>query len=72
MQVRTSGNYALADRELIADRAVTDTFVCLEGRMVVETRAPRNDYVLTPGQRCAAPPRTTHYVHGEEQDPCKF
>ena len=35
--------------------------------MVVETRAPRNE---TPG--CAVPPRTAHYVHGEEQGPCKF
>ena len=54
MQVRTS---ELADRELIVDGAnprvqvltlgagsvITDTFVCLEGPMVVETRAPRND-----------------------------
>ncbi len=94
MQVRTSGNYELADRELVADGAnlrvqvltlaagqcvpwhyhseITDTFVCLEGPMVVETRAPRNNYVLTPGQRCAVPPKTAHYVHGEGQGPCKF
>ena len=51
---------------------ITDAFVCLEGPMVVETRAPRNEYLLTPGQRCAVPPRTAHYVHGQADGPCKF
>ena len=37
--------------------------------MVADTRAPWNNYVLTPGQRCAVPPRTAHDVHGEEQVP---
>jgi quercetin dioxygenase-like cupin family protein len=37
---------------------ITDAFVCLEGPMVVETRAPPNEYLLTTGQRCAVPPRT--------------
>ena len=32
---------------------ITDSFVCLEGPMVVETRAPRHAYRLEPGQRCA-------------------
>lgn len=44
---------------------IVDTFVCLEGPMVVETRAPRDDYLLMPGQRCAVRPRTAHYVHGQ-------
>ena len=51
---------------------ITDAFVCLEGPMVVETRAPRNEYLLTTGQRCAVPPRTAHYVHGQADGPCKF
>lgn len=51
---------------------ITDAFVCLEGPMVVETRAPRKNYVLTPGQRCAVPPKTAHYVHGDSHGPCKF
>jgi len=50
---------------------ITDTFVCLEGPMVVETRAPRHDYALMPGQRCAVPPRTAHYVHGGAHGPEK-
>ena len=40
--------------------------------MVVETRAPRHEYLLEPGQRCAVPPKTAHYVHGKEMGPCKF
>jgi len=52
--------------------AITDSFVCLEGPMVVETRAPRHSYRLEPGQRCAVPPKTAHYVHGKDGGPCKF
>ena len=51
---------------------ITDSFVCLEGPMVVETRAPRNLYRLEPGERCAVPFRTAHYVHGEDDGACKF
>jgi quercetin dioxygenase-like cupin family protein len=51
---------------------ITDSFVCLEGPMVVETRAPRNTHRLAPGERCAVPPKTAHRVHGEGGGPCKF
>jgi quercetin dioxygenase-like cupin family protein len=51
---------------------ISDSFVCLEGPMAVETRAPRHVYRLLPGERCAVPPRTAHYVHGEADGPCKF
>jgi len=51
---------------------ITDSFVCLEGPVIVETRAPRHEYVLEPGQRCAVPAKTAHYVHGNEMGPCKF
>ncbi len=51
---------------------LSDNFVCLEGPMVVETRAPRHVYRLLPGERCAVPPKTAHYVHGEADGPCKF
>lgn len=51
---------------------ITDSFVCLEGPMVVETRAPRNTYRLQPGQRCAVPPKTAHTVAGEGGGPCSF
>src|SRR3979409_1877180 len=40
------------------------SFACLEGPMVVETRAPRHAYRLEPGQRCAVPPKTAHPGQG--------
>jgi len=51
---------------------ITDSFVCLEGPMVVETRAPRAEYVLRPGERCAVPPKVAHTVHGLNDGPFKF
>jgi quercetin dioxygenase-like cupin family protein len=51
---------------------ISDSFVCLEGPMVVETRAARGAYRLLLGERCAVPPKTAHYVHGEADGPCKF
>jgi len=52
--------------------AITDSFVCLEGPMVVETRAPRAAHVLNAGERCQVPPKTAHYVHGKDDGPCRF
>ena len=51
---------------------ISDSFVCLEGPTVVETRATRHVYRLLPGERCAVPPKTAHYVHGEADGACKF
>lgn len=51
---------------------IRDYFVCLEGPLVVETRAPRNEYVLMPGERCEVPPKVAHYVHGKDDGPAKF
>src|SRR5690348_5739587 len=51
---------------------ITDSFVCLEGPMVVETRAPRHAYRLEPGERCVVPAKTAHYVAGEGGGPCRF
>ena len=52
--------------------AISDSFVCLQGPMVVETRAPRATHVLRPGERCVVPPKTAHYVHGLDDGPCQF
>ena len=52
--------------------AITDSFVCLEGPMVVETRAPRAAHVLNAGERCQVAPKTAHYVHGKDDGPCRF
>jgi quercetin dioxygenase-like cupin family protein len=51
---------------------ITDSFVCLKGPMVVETRAPRASHILNPGERCAVPPMTAHHVHGQNNGPCQF
>lgn len=51
---------------------IADSFVCLEGPMVVETRAPRAMHRLAAGERCSVPPKTAHTVHGNEGGPCKF
>jgi quercetin dioxygenase-like cupin family protein len=51
---------------------ITDSFVCLAGPMVVETRAPRASHVLQAGERCTVAPKTAHYVHGQDDGPCQF
>jgi len=94
MRNRSTGEYPIAGREIVAEGAdlrvsvlalgpgqcvpwhyhseISDSFVCLEGPMIVETRAPRNHYRLETGERCAVPPKTAHYVHGENDGACKF
>jgi quercetin dioxygenase-like cupin family protein len=51
---------------------VTDHVICLEGPMVVETRAPRERFELMPGERCTIPSRRAHRVGGKDGGPCKF
>ena len=51
---------------------VSDHFICLEGPMVVETRAPREVFELTAGQRCTVPARRAHHVSGIGGGRCKF
>ena len=51
---------------------ITDSFVCLEGPMEVETRAPRAVHRLSPGQCCEVAPKTAHTVHGVDGGPCRF
>ena len=51
---------------------VTDNVICLEGPMVVETRAPRERFELAPGERCTIPARRAHRVSGKDGGPCKF
>ena len=51
---------------------ITDNFVCLEGQLVVETRAPRAVAQLAPGERFAVAPKTAHTTCGKDKGPCKF
>lgn len=51
---------------------VADAFFCLEGPMVVETRAPREARVLQVGESFTVPPMTAHTVHGLDCGRCRF
>ncbi len=51
---------------------IADSFFCMEGPMVVETRAPRAEHHLAPGGTCTIPAKTAHYVHGKDDGPCRF
>lgn len=51
---------------------ISDRFFCLQGPMVVETRAPRAVHEMAPGESCLVGPNTAHLVHGKDDGPCKF
>ena len=51
---------------------VTDTFLCMEGPMVIETQGGRTKTELNPGERHVIPPRTAHYVSGKDGGRCRF
>src|SRR5919109_3041843 len=51
---------------------VTDTFFCLEGTMVVETRDPVGHHNLVPGGICAVPAGRAHRVSGKGGGRCRF
>jgi quercetin dioxygenase-like cupin family protein len=51
---------------------VADRFFCMEGPMVVETRAPREIFELDPGGTCIVPAKRAHRVTGKNGGPCKF
>jgi mannose-6-phosphate isomerase-like protein (cupin superfamily) len=51
---------------------VTDTMVCLEGAIEVETRAPRESFRLAPGGRCTVPPKRAHIVRNVDAGRSRF
>jgi quercetin dioxygenase-like cupin family protein len=51
---------------------VTDTFLCMDGPMQVETRNPETRTVLRPGERTAVPAGRPHEVSGVDGGPCRF
>ncbi len=51
---------------------IADRFFCMQGPMVIETRAPREVFRLEPGETCTIPPKRAHRVTGENMGPCKF
>ncbi len=52
--------------------AITDTFICLEGPMVVKTKTADADHELQPGGGCTVPPNTAHQVAGKNDGRCRF
>jgi quercetin dioxygenase-like cupin family protein len=51
---------------------VADRFFCMEGPMVVETRAPKERFELMAGQTCLVPAKRAHRVSGKDGGRCKF
>ena len=51
---------------------VSDTFFCMAGPMVIETRAPRELVELKPGETHVVPAKRAHRVTGKGNGPCKF
>ena len=51
---------------------VSDTFFCMRGPMVIETRAPRELIELKPGETHVVPAKRAHRVTGKNDGPCKF
>ena len=51
---------------------VTDTFFCMQGPMLVETRDPREHFDLAAGEMCMVPAQRPHRVSGKDGGRCKF
>ena len=51
---------------------VTDTFICLEGPTIVNTRSPDAKYELAVGEAFEVPPHTAHQVMPETGSRCRF
>lgn len=51
---------------------VADWYVCLEGSVQVQTRAPRRVDVLAPGGMAKVEPKTAHHVANAGKDRCRF
>ncbi len=51
---------------------ISDRFVCLEGSLCVETRAPRASHKLAPGEECTVAPKHAHTARNTGEDRCRF
>lgn len=50
---------------------ITDTFFCMIGPMIVETRSPEGRHVLLAGETVSVPAGVPHFVHGHG-GACRF
>lgn len=51
---------------------VTDYYFCLEGRLSIETRAPRDHSILPVGGDYTIPPKTAHRISNGGESECRF
>ena len=51
---------------------ITDTFICLDGPMVISTRAPSAVHNLKSGEIFSIPPDIAHRISGMEGSGCRF
>ncbi|MGI9336044.1 MAG: cupin domain-containing protein [Gammaproteobacteria bacterium] len=51
---------------------ITDSFFCLDGPMVIETRGPDTSVELEAGDRASVPAGQPHFVSPKEGGRCKF
>lgn len=51
---------------------VADWYVCLDGSVQVQTRAPRRVDVLVPGGMAKVEPKTAHHVSNVGAQRCRF
>jgi mannose-6-phosphate isomerase-like protein (cupin superfamily) len=51
---------------------VADWYVCLAGRLTVETRAPRDRVELAPGGTYRIPPKRAHHISNRSGEDCEF
>ena len=51
---------------------ISDTFFCLEGEVVLQTRDPETTLELRAGQRATVPAKQPHRVSGANDTRCSF
>ncbi len=51
---------------------VTDHYYCLEGVVLVETRAPDARRELNPGESATVTPPLAHHISNPSAQPCRF
>jgi quercetin dioxygenase-like cupin family protein len=51
---------------------ITECFFCVDGTLVVETRAPRAVKELNAGEWCSVPPKTAHRVLEKHEGHCRY
>ena len=67
--------YVLAPGEFIPwhhHTQVTDHYYGLEGRVLIETRAPATRRELNPGESTTVTPPTAHHTSNSSDKPCRF